>query len=61
MSLAFWYTRLNYRFNTMTCKKPCDNCKCKKSVYNSDYIEADNSPMAKQQAAFLAEYYGEKK
>ena len=45
----------------MTCKTPCDNCKCKKSVYDSDYIEVDNSPLAKQQAKFLAEYYGEKK
>jgi hypothetical protein len=43
------------------CKNPCKNCKCEKSVYDSDYIEVDNSPLAKQQAAFLAEYYGEKK
>ena len=57
----FCFTNLNHRYNTMTCKTPCDNCKCEKSVYDSDYIEADNSPMAKQQAAFLAEYYGEKK
>jgi hypothetical protein len=42
----------------MTCKTPCSNCKCKKSVYDSDYIEADNSPLAKQQAKFLDEYYG---
>ena len=48
-----------YRLNTMACQKPCNNCK--KSVYDSDYIEVDNSPLAKQQAAFLAQYYGEKK
>ena len=58
---SFCLTRLNHRFNTMTCKTPCKNCKCEKSVYDSDYIEVDNSPLAKQQAAFLAEYYGEKK
>jgi hypothetical protein len=50
-----------YRLNIMACQKPCNNCNCKKSVYDSDYIEVDNSPLAKQQAAFLAQYYGEKK
>lgn len=58
---SFCLTRLNQRLNTMTCKTPCSNCKCEKSVYDSDYIEADNSPMAKQQAAFLAERFGAKK
>jgi len=50
-----------YRLNIMACQTPCKNCNCKKSVYDSDYIEVDNSPLAKQQAAFLAQYYGEKK
>lgn len=27
---AFCLTRLNHRYNTMTCDKPCDNCKCSK-------------------------------
>lgn len=54
----FCFANLNHRLNTMTCKTPCSNCKCKKSVYDSDYIEADNSPLAKQQAKFLDEYYG---
>ena len=58
---SFCLTRLNHRFNTMTCKTPCKNCNCEKSVYDSDYIEVDNSPLAKQQAVFLAQYYGEKK
>ena len=56
---AFCLTRLNQRYqeNTMTCKTKCDNCQCKKSTspYNSDYVEADPSPMATQQRKFLEE------
>jgi len=30
---SFCLTRLNHRYqeNTMTCTKPCDNCKCDKA------------------------------
>ena len=26
----FCFTNLNHRFNAITCKTPCDNCKCDK-------------------------------
>ena len=37
----------------MTCKTPCSDCSCE-SVYNSDYIEIDPSPLATQSQKFLA-------
>jgi len=49
---GFCLTRLNQRYNTMTCKAPCRNCTCD-TVYNSDYIEADASPLTTQQRKWL--------
>ena len=52
---GFCLTRLNQRYNQMTCKTPCSNCKCSKSaIYDSDYVETDPSPMATQQKQWLA-------
>ena len=39
---------------TMTCKTPCKNCTCD-TVYSSDYVEIDPSPMATQQSRYLAD------
>ena len=40
---SFCLTRLNHRYNTMTCTKPCKNCKC-----NDLPLEADvTTPLAK--------------
>jgi hypothetical protein len=40
---SFCLTRLNHRYNTMTCTKPCKSCKC-----NDLPIEADvTTPLAK--------------
>jgi len=54
---GFCLTRLNLRYNLMTCKKPCDNCTCAPCGhldYDDDiYIEADASPMATQQRKWL--------
>ena len=41
-----------YQEEPMTCKTPCKKCACE-SVYDSDYIEADASPMATQQRKWL--------
>ena len=52
---GFCLTRLNQRYQeepSMTCKTPCKNCTCD-TVYSSDYIEADPSPMATQQRQWL--------
>ena len=38
----------------MACRTPCKFCKCvKESVYDSNYIEIDPSPLATQMAAWL--------
>lgn len=50
---SFCLTRLNYRHNTMTCEKPCSNCSCEETVYNSSYQELDSSPIASQQSAYF--------
>ena len=50
---ALCLTRLNHRFNTMTCETPCNNCDCEETVYNSDYQEIDSSPMGSQQAKYF--------
>lgn len=47
---SFVFRRFNNRANTM----PCKNCTCK-SVYSSDYVEADASPLATQTKKFFAE------
>jgi len=50
---AFCLTRLNHRFNSMTCETPCENCVCKETVYNSSYQELDSSPLASQQVKYF--------
>ena len=40
----------------MTCQTPCAKCTCvKSSIYDSDYVEIDASPMATQQQRFIAD------
>ena len=53
MTPGFCLTRLNYRYNQMTSKTPCSNCKCEPSIYDSDYVEIDSSPLATQQKQWL--------
>jgi hypothetical protein len=48
---SFCLTRLNHRFNSMTCKNPCPSCKCKKSpdtlpIDDNLYVEVDDGTFA---------------
>lgn len=38
--------------DSMTCETPCKNCSCD-SVYSSDYVELDASPMTTQAVQFI--------
>ena len=47
----FFLARLNHRYNTMTCDKPCDDCKCDKPCdclpVDADlYVEIDDGTFA---------------
>ncbi len=37
---GFCLTRLNHRYNTMTCEKKCDDCKCDKPACDTLPIDA---------------------
>ena len=51
---GFCLTRLNHRYNTMTCKN-CTCAPCGHLGYDDDiYIETDASPMTTQQGKWLA-------
>ena len=43
-----------YRMNLMACTTPCKSCTCD-SVYDSDYVEGDPSPLATASKKFLTE------
>ena len=52
--LHFFFNKSNQP-KTMACKKLCETCRRnKQSVYDSDYIEIDPSPLASQMGAWLS-------